>query len=1006
MINTADSSNPCKPFPVPADVKSKLDKSTYEGNAQTLADAIALKANKSETTTPFREAVNLSSTKPTLSGVYPATQGGTYTGWLDKDGVSIILEANKVNYIILGTDGFFEVQSVNIDVSGKVDKSDVQKVLDAENTIDPISSKAVSDFVSKATNYNYPFINPQLEETRLSFSLGIIELYIEDYNPLYNYSLRVARKNQNGLGVPDGYTQLSISVMNAGVFVKDYELEKYNVVDEIKLETLNGLGAKAYVLIDWSKVASNTGYAVGYDSTDELLDKNIGSLLYNNKINYIINPPVMALPEINTNVLISDSIAIAETGKTISDFVSKVNNYNYPFRVKQSESVRLSFSIAIIELYIEDYNPLYNYSLRVARKNQNGLGVPDGYTQLSISVMNAGVFVKDYELEKYNVVDEIKLETLNGLGAKAYVLIDWSKVASNTGYAVGYDSTDEFLDKNIGSLLFNNRIDYIINPPQTDPYPTPPTPDITLAIADNRYAYKNTDAYSKSQSDSRYALIGSASSSEYKFIDAADFGFLPNKTASENVIALQNAINGGNKTVTVSIPGDYLMNATVWIDDDTEILFGKGVAISISGSTWNVLCNRGALTRSWNENLRLKGLKIKCNSASGNAGKNSVLFGLNGVVNFFFIKNSEFDIEILDLAYNNFGFQLCTFRNIILDKVKLQGFKDGLHLGDGKGLIINNLESKTYDDALAFNAFDYAESNPTIGDIEDVTVHNFTSNWSDAFGKNDSRCINVLMGSVTEWVSGMPIVHGDAVYIEGKTYRSLLSDKTQTITSTTKPDFSSFSGVQTTAESIEWKLISNSEVKTASVKNVRINNMIHVEGYKADALGSSSHMFLVIQSGADTDGAVTWSRSVHPNVLEANYPYCDIRFNKIRTSKGLAVIQHKLGYNLTINDLKGKNDNATLIYVDTIVKKKSNLTLLDSDFNGMSPTGLNIKGNTDLVIRNCKHVQPLGGDFTGTRVNSDVNISFPNYLLSSVNGDMIVNDGQLQLYKSGSWVVL
>lgn len=100
----------------------------------------------------FRNSVDLSSTKPTLAGVYPATQGGTYTGWLDKDGVSIVLDPNKINYIILGTDGFFSVQANAIDVSNKIDKSDVKSEIIYSDLVNPVNGKAVSDFLTDSLN--------------------------------------------------------------------------------------------------------------------------------------------------------------------------------------------------------------------------------------------------------------------------------------------------------------------------------------------------------------------------------------------------------------------------------------------------------------------------------------------------------------------------------------------------------------------------------------------------------------------------------------------------------------------------------------------------------------------------------------------------------------------------------------------------------------------------------------------------------------------------------------
>lgn len=140
-ITATQNTSSCEPAPIDADINSKLAKSTYEGDAQTLADAIAQKADLSAINTPFRGAVDLSSPKPTLVGTYMPTQAGTYTGWKDKNNADIVIDVNKQNFISLDANGVFAVQEVAVDVSGKVDKTSIVDNLTSTDETKVLSAK-------------------------------------------------------------------------------------------------------------------------------------------------------------------------------------------------------------------------------------------------------------------------------------------------------------------------------------------------------------------------------------------------------------------------------------------------------------------------------------------------------------------------------------------------------------------------------------------------------------------------------------------------------------------------------------------------------------------------------------------------------------------------------------------------------------------------------------------------------------------------------------------------
>lgn len=99
------------------------------------------------------------------------------------------------------------------------------------------------------------------------------------------------------------------------------------------------------------------------------------------------------------------------------------------------------------------------------------------------------------------------------------------------------------------------------------------------------------------------------------FIDAAYFGFLPHASGLQNSTALQKALEYGS-TITVSKPGTYKFAETVYIGSNTTLDFGNGVFIKKVDEKrvfFHIILNKGALTKTYDENIVIKGLKIIVN---------------------------------------------------------------------------------------------------------------------------------------------------------------------------------------------------------------------------------------------------------------------------------------------------------------------------------------------------------------------------------------------------------
>ena len=125
----------------------------------------------------------------------------------------------------------------------------------------------------------------------------------------------------------------------------------------------------------------------------------------------------------------------------------------------------------------------------------------------------------------------------------------------------------------------------------------------------------------------------------------------------------------------------------------------------------------------------------------------------------------------LDLPPSDFGIHICTFENILVENVKIEGRKDAVHLGRGKDFIIRNGYFKTFDDPIALNAHDYASSNPQLGWIENGLIENcYDYNDKDTTG----YFCRILAGSWCDWYEGMKIQNSDTVIHNNKIYRALM----------------------------------------------------------------------------------------------------------------------------------------------------------------------------------------------------------------------------------------
>lgn len=304
------------------------------------------------------------------------------------------------------------------------------------------------------------------------------------------------------------------------------------------------------------------------------------------------------------------------------------------------------------------------------------------------------------------------------------------------------------------------------------------------------------------------------------FTNAASFGFSPNATGLENMQALQKAVDQGG-TIQVSTPGTYKLAGTVYIGSNTSLQFGNGVFIqkvNERGDFSHVLINKGAKTKTFDQNITVEGLHIIVNGMD--VRKFVEAYGLHGQLAFFYVKDLKIErFRCLDLGKAQYGIHVCTFEDLIIDDVIIKGQKDGVHLGRGKRFTIRNGVFQTFDDAIALNAHDYATGNPELGWIENGVIEN----CHDLNAENTTGYFcRILAGAWIDWDPGMEVQQSDAVVSNGRLYRVQAKPDGTLYKSLTQPSHEKGSMV---LDGINWGVVQDEVTYTAGVRNVVFRNI-------------------------------------------------------------------------------------------------------------------------------------------------------------------------------------
>ncbi|MBN1863644.1 MAG: hypothetical protein JW808_01950 [Victivallales bacterium] len=303
------------------------------------------------------------------------------------------------------------------------------------------------------------------------------------------------------------------------------------------------------------------------------------------------------------------------------------------------------------------------------------------------------------------------------------------------------------------------------------------------------------------------------------FTDPAWFGFSADADGTANALALQRAVDRGG-TVLVAKPGTYDIGSTVYVGSHTSLEFGNGVFIRKVASAkpfMHVLLNKGVLTGTTDQGIAVVGLNLIVNSVDL---IDFQVYGLRGQIAFFRVKDLRIErFRCLDLGKAQFAVHVCTFEDLIVDDVVIEGQKDGIHLGRGRRFAIRNCVFRTFDDAIALNAHDYSTSNPELGWIENGVVENCHD--LDADSTTGFFC-RILAGSWIHWEPGMEVRQSDLVVSNGRLYRVQAQPDGKVFKSITRPEHQSGTII---LDSIPWGMVQEDPVTFAGVRNVAFSNI-------------------------------------------------------------------------------------------------------------------------------------------------------------------------------------
>lgn len=301
-------------------------------------------------------------------------------------------------------------------------------------------------------------------------------------------------------------------------------------------------------------------------------------------------------------------------------------------------------------------------------------------------------------------------------------------------------------------------------------------------------------------------------------------GILPTNTASQNVAAFNAALAKGN--LTVDTVGTYEIDDTIFIPSNRTLTFVSGCTLKKkTGSSFlHAIVNKGILTRTYNSNIKIigNGLTIDTNNIYGN----QIVRGMQGHLALFQVNGFEISGITITGSDNEASFSIhlaevygTQNNHSVIKDIDITSLKDGLHFGAAQYIDMFNIATSTTDDAIALNAWDWLNSNPSFGDIKDINI----TNWTDRYvsGTVVSQAMRLLGGSWKVWQTNTTYQMNDPVVNNGRIYQKVSAGNQVSIVPPTHT-----TGDATGADGITWGWKQDGTITKVDIKNINIVNPI------------------------------------------------------------------------------------------------------------------------------------------------------------------------------------
>jgi hypothetical protein len=297
------------------------------------------------------------------------------------------------------------------------------------------------------------------------------------------------------------------------------------------------------------------------------------------------------------------------------------------------------------------------------------------------------------------------------------------------------------------------------------------------------------------------------------------WGISPSFAPRINSQNLQANLNGGDVKKIITPAGTYGLDTTIWLESDTELSGVDGVILQKEATYSNVFLNRGATTKTFNENITLNNLEL---SVNGYEQTWEHVYGQRAQVGFFFIKNLTItNFTCTDIGTLQFGIYIGKWQDVYYENLRIEGQKDAIDFKDGHGALVRNCTFKTKDDAVFMGGSGGFPSTmmESIGDVYDLTFKNVR--YVDSSKIYPARNYFIYVNSWADWQNGNTYENGHFSVNASKIYQCANGSGFSAVAANA-PTHNN--GTITAADGIAWHYIDTGNVYKTDAYDITIDS--------------------------------------------------------------------------------------------------------------------------------------------------------------------------------------